>query len=228
MKASLGWRVTFQIVFAALLFGVLLFLPAGTFRYWEGWAFLAVWFIPGILVFLYFYKHDPALVKRRMQRKEPVKAQKTIMKATYVVFVIAFLIPGSDFRFGWTREWLGAVPLWLKVASLLMVLGGTLITYWVMDVNRYAASTIQVEADQKVISTGPYKWVRHPMYFGILVMMLFAPLALASYVAWPFFALVLPVLALRLLNEEKVLRRELPGYAEYCEGTRYRLIPYIW
>ena len=103
-----------------------------------------------------------------------------------------------------------------------------LMTIWVMDVNRYAARTIRVEAGQKVVSKGPYKWVRHPMYFGLLLMMLSTPLALGSYVALPIFALALPALMFRLLHEEKVLRRKLPGYAEYCEGTRYRLIPYIW
>jgi protein-S-isoprenylcysteine O-methyltransferase Ste14 len=112
--------------------------------------------------------------------------------------------------------------------SLGMVLGGYLITIWVMDANRYASSIIVVEAEQQVISTGPYKWVRHPMYFGGLIMMLFTPTALGSYVALPFFALVIPVLVMRLTNEEKVLRLELPGYTEYCQGTRFRLLPFIW
>jgi len=141
---------------------------------------------------------------------------------------LAYLIPGLDFRFGWTYRWTGPVPLWLEIASLATVLTSYLMTIWVMDVNRYAARTIRVEAGQPVASRGPYQWVRHPMYFGILLMMLFTPLALGSYVALPIFALVLPALMFRLLREEKVLRRELPGYPEYCERTRYRLIPYIW
>jgi len=150
------------------------------------------------------------------------------MGVVYVVFLLAYLIAGLDFRFGWTYRWTGPVPLWFEIASLTTVLASYLMTIWVMDVNRYAARTIRVEAGQKVVSAGPYKWVRHPMYFGLLLMMLATPLALGSYVALPIFALVLPALMFRLLHEEKVLYRELPGYAEYCEGTPYRLIPHIW
>lgn len=225
---SLGWKVVFQSFAGLLAFGAALFVTAGTMRYWEAWAFLGVWFVPGIFGFYYFYEHDPELVRRRMQSKEPVKEQRAIMKVAYVFFFAAFLVPGLDFRFGWTREWAGGVPLWLKIVSLAMVLAGTLLTYRVMDVNRYAARTVRVEAGQKVISTGPYRWVRHPMYSGIVVMMLFAPLALGSYVALPFFALTIPVLVVRLLNEEKVLREQLTGYVEYCAKTVYRLVPHVW
>jgi len=207
---------------------IVLFLPAGTLRFWQGWAYLAVWFIPGLVFSLYFHKRDPALVERRLQSKEKEKEQKVVMGVVYMVFSLAYLIPGLDFRFGWSYRRTGAVPLWLEITSLAIVLASYLMTIWVMDVNRYAARTIRVETGQKVVSTGPYKWIRHPMYFGVLLMMLFTPLALGSYVALPVFALVLPALMFRLENEEKVLRRDLPGYAEYCEGTRYRLIPHIW
>ena len=225
---SLGWKVVFQSSAVLLAFGAALFVTAGRLQYWEAWAFLGVWFVPGVFGFYYFYKHDRELVRRRMQSKEPVKEQKAIMKIAYAFFFAAFLVPGLDFRFGWSFAGAGGVPLWLKIVSLAMVLGGTLLTYWVMDVNRYAARTVQVEAGQRVISTGPYRWVRHPMYSGIVVMMLFAPLALGSYVALPFFALTIPVMAVRLLNEEKVLLEQLTGYVEYCRKTPYRLVPYVW
>jgi protein-S-isoprenylcysteine O-methyltransferase Ste14 len=225
---TLKLKLILQFVVGLIFFGLVLFLPAGTLRFWEGWVFLSIWFIPGLFFSIYFYKHDPALVERRMRRREKVKEQKLVMKAAYLVFIVAYLIPGLDFRFGWTRGWAGAVPLWLKIVSLGMVLGGYLITIWVMDANRYASSIIVVEAEQQVISTGPYKWVRHPMYFGGLIMMLFTPTALGSYVALPFFATIIPILVMRLTNEEKVLRLELPGYAEYCQGTRHRLLPFIW
>jgi protein-S-isoprenylcysteine O-methyltransferase Ste14 len=217
------WRVSVTMI----VFTAIVFLPAGTLRYWEGWAFLCVWFLPGVFFFVYFYKHDPELVRRRMQSRETVKEQRAIMSAMYAIIVTAFLVPGLDYRFGWSSGW-GGVPLWLIIGSLAMVLTGTLMTYWVMYVNRYAARTVQVESGQKVISTGPYKRVRHPMYSGIALMMLFTPLALASYVAVPFFALIIPVLVLRLTNEEAVLRRELPGYVEYCSATRHRLVPHVW
>lgn len=225
---TLKQKFLLRFVGGFAFFGLVLFLPAGTLRFWEGWALLGCWFIPGLIFSMYFYKHDPALLERRMRRREKVKEQKLVMTAAYFVFFVAYVIPGLDFRFGWTRGWTGAVPLWLKIVSFGMVLGGYLITIWVMDVNRYASSIVVVEAEQRVISAGPYRWVRHPMYFGVLIMMLFTPTALGSYVALPFFALIIPVLVMRLTNEEKVLRLELPGYTEYCEGTRYRLIPYIW
>ena len=225
---SLGSRLAVRIVVGMLVVGMMLFLPAGTLRFWQGWAYLAVWFIPGLVFSLYFYKRDPRLVERRLESKEKEKEQKVVMGVVYVVFLLAYLIAGLDFRFGWTYRWTGPVPLCLEIASLTTVLASYLMTIWVMDVNRYAARTIRVEAGQKVVSAGPYKWVRHPMYFGLLMMMLATPLALGSYVALPIFALVLPALMFRLLHEEKVLYRELPGYAEYWEGTPYRLIPYIW
>ena len=225
---SLGSRLILRIVIGMFVIAMMLFLPAGTLRFWQGWAYLAVWFIPGLIFCLYFYKRDPALVERRLDSKEKEKEQKVVMGVVYVVFPLAYLIPGLDFRFGWSYRRTGPVPLWLEVASLAIVLASYLMTIWVMDVNRYAARTIRVETGQKVVSTGPYKWVRHPMYFGVLLMMLFTPLALGSYVALPIFALVLPALVFRLVNEEKVLRRDLPGYEEYCGGTRYRLIPYLW
>jgi protein-S-isoprenylcysteine O-methyltransferase Ste14 len=208
--------VRFSLGFA--IFVAVLFLPAGTLKYWQGWAFLATWFVPGITGLGYFYKHDPQFVERRMKRKEKVREQKFIMMFLYMVFAIAFLLPGLDHRFGWSHP-----PLWLTLVSLALVFGGYMLTLLVMNANRFAASTIQVEPGQTVISTGPYRLLRHPMYFGICVMMLFAPLSLGSYVALPAFVLVVPFVILRLLNEEKFLRQELPGYTEYCFRTRFRL-----
>lgn len=225
---SLGWKLGLRVMGSLLAFGVMFFLEAGTLRYWEAWAFLAVWFIPGIVFCVYFYKRDPVLVQRRLQSREKVKAQKWIMRVAYAAFFVGFVIPGLDYRFGWSRRWAGPVPTWLEAVSLGIVLAAYLAVVWVMDVNRYAARTIQVEAGQRVISTGPYKWVRHPFYFCSIVMLLFVPLGLGSWVALPVFALVIPVYVARLLNEEKLLGRELAGYTEYCETTRYRLVPCIW
>jgi protein-S-isoprenylcysteine O-methyltransferase Ste14 len=225
---TLKFRVVSRIVVGLLCFGLVLFLPAGTLRYWEAWAFLGIWFIPGIFFLVYFLKRDPALVERRLRAREKVKEQKWIMRAAYLAFSVAFLMPGLDFRLGWTNHWLEPVPLWLKLLSLGIVLGAYMAVIWVMDVNRYAARTIQVEAGQTVISIGPYHWIRHPFYSSSIIMMLFIPPALGSWVALPVFALIIPIYVARLLNEEKVLRRELAGYEGYCERTRYRLVPYVW
>jgi protein-S-isoprenylcysteine O-methyltransferase Ste14 len=206
----------------------LLFISAGSLRFWQAWTFMALLFIPLISSFLHFYKHDPQLIERRLQSKEKISEQKLLVRLLKPVFIAAFLLPGLDFRFGWSRTSLGVVPLWLTLLSQALVLGGLLLVVWVMKVNSFASRTIQVEAGQKVISTGPYRMVRHPMYLGSLVMYLFAPLALGSYFALPAFALLIPIVVFRLLNEEKVLRQELPGYPEYCLRTRFRLVPFVW
>ena len=224
---SLGGTILSKLA-GLCVYALLLFIPAGTIHYWEGWAFLAAWLIPGGIAFLYFSKRDPAVLKRRMRLKENQAEQNAIVLVTYTTMFVAFLVAGLDFRFGWTRELIARVPLWLQILALMVALAGRLLTYSVMHVNRHAGRTVQVEAGQEVVSAGPYKWVRHPMYVGILLIMLATPLALASYFALPLFALTVPLVLLRLLNEEKLLRDELPGYTEYCQLTRYRLVPYMW
>lgn len=225
---SLKTKLIRRCIAAILVVGVMLFVPAGTIHYWEGWVYLSIISVPMIAFSAYYYKHDPALVERRMRTKEKSTEQRVLMRVASVITLGALLVPGLDRRFSWSQRIIGEVPLWLIVVAMVFALAGYLMTMYVMDVNRFAGRTIQVDENQKVITTGPYRIVRHPMYASSLLMILFVPLALASYVALPLCALFIPVLVVRLLNEEKVLRRELPGYAEYCEGTKYRLIPYIW
>jgi len=224
LRSRLVLRFFLGLIFAAAM----LFVPAGSLRVWQGWAFMALVFIPVISSFVYFYKHDRQLVERRLQSKEKVSEQRFLIRLLKPVFFAAFLVPGLDYRFGWSRSSLGAVPLWLTLLAQVLLLGGLLFVFWVLKVNSFAARTIQVEAGQRVISSGPYRMVRHPMYAGSVVMWLSMPLALGSYVAWPAFALLIPFYVFRLLNEEKVLRQELVGYTEYCLRTRYRLFPFVW
>jgi len=225
---SLKAKVIVQCMLTAVVAGAMLFLPAGTWKFWQGWIFLGLLMIPMLAASIYFVEHDPQLVERRLQSKEKVGEQKLIMRFAKLIFIAAFLVPGFDFRFGWSRRTFGAVPVWLMIGSGVIALAGYLMTYWVMGTNSYASRIIQVEKEQRVISIGPYRIVRHPMYLGGVISILFTPLALGSYWALPAFALVIPVIVLRLLNEEKILRQELPGYSEYCQSTRSRLIPLIW
>jgi protein-S-isoprenylcysteine O-methyltransferase Ste14 len=205
------------------VFCALLFVPAGSFRFWQGWCYLATLFVPALLAFAYFYKHDPQLIERRLRMKEKVREQKRIMAFVYITWLITFVLTGLDHRFGWSH-----LPLWMTIFSQAVVFGGYGMTLWVFKVNRFASRTIQVEPDQEVISSGPYRIVRHPLYLGGCAMWLFTPLALGSCFTFPAFVLLIPLIILRLLNEEKVLRQELPGYSEYCLHTRFRLVPFLW
>jgi protein-S-isoprenylcysteine O-methyltransferase Ste14 len=221
--ANLKARVFSRSAVTFFVSAVLLFLPAGSWRFWQAWLLLAIIYIPMIFSTWYFLKRDPALVERRLQNVEPVPEQKRIMRWARLIFLGGFLIPGFDFRFGWSR-----VPLWLTLLSQALVLVGYLSTYWVFQTNSFASRTIRVEKEQTVISTGPYRFVRHPMYTGVVLMMAFLPLALGSYRALAVFLLIIPLIVFRLLNEEKVLKKDLTGYADYCEQTRFRLVPFVW
>jgi len=218
----ISWGFVSQVALA-----VFLFVP-GTLKFWQGWAFMAVNLVVLILFGAYFYKRDPQFLARRLLRKEKIGAQKIIMFVLRNVSVISYLLCGLDHRFGWSRTCLAPVPWWLTSLALLLYAGSYLLLIPVCSANRFAANIIQVEAGQTVADHGPYRIVRHPMYSVSLLIWLWIPLALGSFVALPVFALIIPILVLRLLNEEKMLRRDLPGYSEYCQRTPCRLIPFVW
>jgi protein-S-isoprenylcysteine O-methyltransferase Ste14 len=208
---------------ALLVTMLMFFLPAGTFQYPEAWVFIGIIFIPMTLVLVYLLKNDTGLLARRMRLREKEAQQKRIVKLSYIPFVLAFLMPGFDKRFGWSHVPLGEVI----VADVLVLLGYCLV-FLVFRENRYASRIIEVEKGQTVIASGPYAVIRHPMYLGSLLMYVFSPLALGSYWAVLPGLLIIPVLVARILNEEKVLLRDLHGYQEYVQKTRYRLIPGVW
>lgn len=220
---SLKSRLAVRFLLAFAVYGALLFIPAGSLRFWQGWVYILTSLVFALFAFAYFYRRDPELIERRLQMKEEVREQKRIMAVVYISWLIAFVLPGLDHRYGWSH-----LPLWVTIFSQGVAFCGYAMTFWVVNVNRFAARTIRVEPDQKVISSGPYRLVRHPMYSAICAMWLLTPLALGSYVTLPAFVLIIPLIILRLLNEEKVLRQDLPGYAEYCLHTRFRLVPFVW
>jgi protein-S-isoprenylcysteine O-methyltransferase Ste14 len=201
----------------------ILFIPAGTLAYWEAWLYLAILLIPMFFVFRYLLKHDPQLLERRMQMREREVAQRRIISLSYLYFLVAFTLPGFDRRWGWSD-----VPPLVVIAADLVVMLGYSVFVLVLRENQYAARTIQVEQGQRVISSGPYALVRHPMYLGVTLMYLASPLALGSYWALLPALLIVPILVARIINEEKVLERDLAGYREYTQITKYRLLPGVW
>ncbi len=215
--------VSIRLISGIIVMATMFFLPAGTFAYPEAWAYMSTLFIPMFFVFIYLIKKDPDLLARRMKMKEKEKEQKLIIKLSYIPFLISFLLPGFDKRFGWSN-----VPEALVILADILVFISYLIFFLVLKENSYASRIIEVEPEQTVISSGPYAKVRHPMYSVVLLMYILSPLALGSYWAIIPMILIIPVIVARILNEEKVLVRDLDGYKEYMQKTRYRLIPGIW
>jgi protein-S-isoprenylcysteine O-methyltransferase Ste14 len=206
----------------------MLFLPAGSLRFWQGWLFLMLQAGFWTYFTFDFLKRDPKLLERRMQRKESQPQQRWFQRLWMIIAIPAFILASLDFRFGWTRRWMGELPVAVVLLAQGIVIGGYWVVSWVMKANTFAASVIQVETSQTVIEAGPYSLVRHPMYTGIVLTMLATPLALGSLVTLPLFALCVPLLIFRLIFEERLLRQSLPGYADYCQRTHFRLIPGIW
>ncbi len=223
---NLNTKAWFWLVFLAIAMGLLLFLPAGTAQYWQAWGYLAVFFGASGLITLYLMRKDPALLERRLRggpTAEQKKTQKTIMLFVSIGFIALLVVPAFDHRFAWSR-----VPLYLVIAGDLLTGLGFYLTFLAYRANTFAFATIQVAADQKVISTGPYAVVRHPMYAGGSLYLLGTPLALGSYWGLLPLAVMMPFLIWRLFDEECFLAKELPGYTEYCARVRWRLIPRVF
>ncbi|MGA7771955.1 MAG: isoprenylcysteine carboxylmethyltransferase family protein [Pseudolabrys sp.] len=223
---TLNRRAWSRSAVSLVAFLALLFVPAGTLHFWQGWLYAFVFAASTTAISIYLLKHDPKLVERRMKvgpAAEHRPLQKIIMAITLVGFILLIVVPGFDFRWHWS-----AVPTWLVLAADALLALSFVIFFIVLRQNSYAASTIRVEADQPVVSTGLYAIVRHPLYSGALLLLLATPLALGSYWGGLVAFALIPVLLWRLLDEERFLKQNLPGYAEYCHATRFRLIPLIW
>lgn len=220
---SLKKKIIVRVIVLILFFCLFVLIPAGTFTYWHFYTYAATCFIPMIFTLRYFLKHDPEFLERRMKLKEQERDQRRIISSSLPIYVASFIIPGLDFRFGWSN-----VPVEYVVIADVMVFLSYIFIVMVFKENKFASRVIQVEQEQCVISTGPYSIVRHPMYVGVIIMYLSTPIALGSYWALIPSVLMPVVMIFRIHNEEKVLREHLTGYQEYCRNVRYRLIPYIW
>lgn len=209
-----------------LIVSVMLFLPAWTIHYWQAWIFLLVFSGAVFLITLYFLRKDPKLIESRVQVgpvAEQQKSQKVIQAFASLFFITPFIISGLDHRFGWSH-----VPTPLVIFGDILVALGLYFVFLVFRENTFTSATIEVQEQQRVISTGPYALVRHPMYAGAFIMLLGIPLALGSWWAYLFIFLLFVAIVWRLLEEEKFLAINLPGYTRYRQKVRYRLIPFIW
>lgn len=210
----------------ALVLGLLILLPAWTLDYWQAWVFIVVFMTSVSFIGVYLSLKDPALLERRKKigpAAEQNTAQKIIMAAAIVADLGLLVFCGFDHRFGWSP-----VPAYVALAGDVLVALGLFIDLIVFRENSFGGSTVETFEGQKVISTGPYALVRHPMYTGVLVMILGVPLALDSWWGLAILALATPVLIWRILDEEKLLEKDLPGYTAYEQKMRYRLVPYLW
>jgi len=220
---KIGRQLTIRIVFFILLSCLIFFLPARTIKFYEAWGYMAIILSCAAIAIVYFLKHDPDLLERRMRTREKVKEQKWIIKIGYVLFIPTFIIPGFDKYYGWSQ-----IPLIIIIISDIVILLSYLFVLRVFKENSYASRVVEINSDQKVISTGPYALVRHPMYTGILFMYGFTPLALGSYWALTGTIFLVSIIIFRIFSEEKFLENNLDGYKDYLQKTRYRLIPGIW
>lgn len=222
-RSALAWQALAKGVGGLAVMALLLFLPAGSWGYWQAWLFLGLLFVPMTCVATWLLVREPELLAKRLSSKEQEKAQRQVVALSALMFVAEFLLAGFDQRYGWSE-----MPAWVvAIAAVVMVCGYGLYAE-VMRENAYLSRTVEVQENQKVISTGLYGIVRHPMYAATLVLYLAMPIMLGSWVALiPFLAYPF-IIAHRIRNEEHVLEEGLTGYCEYEQQVRYRLIPFIW
>ena len=219
-------KTVLGFLFLMLVLALALFIPAGSLSYWQAWVYLIDWVVCVILITLYLIKNDRELLAGRVQAgpvAETQKNQKIIQSLASLCFVALFIVPGLDYRFGWSN-----IPSAVSLIADGFVALGFYIVFLTFKENSFTRATIEVSKEQKVVTTGPYRFVRHPMYAGASVLLIATPLALGSWMAEIFAVLLILVVAVRLLDEEKFLQKDLVGYTEYCQKVRYHLVPYVW
>ncbi len=215
--------VLVRYVAAALVLAGVLFVSAGSLSYWNAWLYMSSLLIPMLFALTYLIARDPELLEKRMRIREKEAKQKSYVKLSLVLFVVSFCIPGLDYRFGWS-----SVPVWLVALATVLVLTGYAMFMVVMAQNTYASRIIELQENQKLIDTGLYSLVRHPMYLAASILYMASPLVLGSYYG-TIPMLFLPfLLAYRIRNEEEILKTGLKGYDDYIHRVKYRLIPYFW
>ncbi|MRS02332.1 isoprenylcysteine carboxylmethyltransferase family protein [bacterium] len=223
MRRKILPKVLIRFFFGFIFLGLLIFVPAGTMKFFNGWLLIAGLFIPMMFIMCYLFIKDPELLEKRINLKEKEDAQKKYVKLSLVLFVSAYIIPGLDFRYNWSD-----IPLWIVFIALFVMICGYIMFIIVMLQNRYASRVIEIQDRQKLIDTGLYSVVRHPMYLSATILYLASSVVMGSYYALIPMVLVPFLLAFRIKNEEKILLTGLPGYEEYVKKVKYRMIPFIW
>ena len=223
MSSKMFAQALTKVISGVILVGVLLFLPAGSFSYWNGWLLMAVLFIPMIVAGFIMMKKSPELLKKRLNAKEEQSEQKTVIVLSGLMFLAAFIVAGFNYRFGWI-----VLPNWIVYAATAVFLLGYILYAEVLRENAYLSRTVEVQEDQKVIDTGLYGIVRHPMYMSTFLLFLSMPVVLGSVISFVIMLAYIPIIAKRIRNEEQVLEEGLAGYSDYKKRIKYKVIPLIW
>lgn len=223
MDRGLIGQAVSKFIIGFAVTGILIFLPAGTFDYWNAWLLLGVLFIPMLLAGIVMILRNPELLRKRLKMKEEETEQKNVIKISACMFALGFVTAGCNYRFGWIL-----IPEWISWAAAGIFLLAYLLYVEVMRENMYLSRAVEIQEDQKVIDTGLYGIVRHPMYSVTIILFLSMPLILGSVISFVIFLIYPVVLVKRIENEEKVLREGLEGYETYQKKVRYRMIPFIW
>lgn len=223
MTLKLFFEAIFKFVFGIVLIGLLIFLPAGTLNYPNGWMFMGVLFIPMFIAGIVMMIKNPKLLASRLDAKEKQKEQGIVIKLSGLMFIVGFVLAGLDFRFNWLT-----IPSWIPYVAAVLFLLAYVMWAEVLRENTYLSRTIKVEKGQKVIDKGLYGIVRHPMYSATIILFLAMPLVLGSLISFFVFLMYPILIGIRIINEEKLLEQELDGYIEYKKKVKYRIIPFIW
>ena len=223
MNIKLFFEAIFKFIFGVLIIGALIFWPANTLNYWNGWLFMGLLFIPMFIAGIVMMKKTPELLKKRLNAKEKQNEQKQVLLFSGLMFILGFVIAGLNYRYSWT-----ILPNIVVIISSVIFVIAYILYAEVLRENEYLSRTIEVQENQKVIDTGLYKIVRHPMYFATLLLFLSMPLILGSVISFVIFLAYPFIIAKRIKNEEEVLEKELVGYIDYKKKVKYKMIPFIW
>ncbi|RKM63090.1 isoprenylcysteine carboxylmethyltransferase family protein [Butyrivibrio sp. XB500-5] len=223
MNSKLFMQAITKVLSGIILVGLLLFLPAGSFSYWNGWLLIGILFIPMIVAGFFMMKKSPELLQKRLNAKEEQSEQKAVVVLSGVMFIVAFIVAGLNFRFRWI-----VLPNWIVYAAAIVFLLGYILYAEVLRENAYLSRTVEVQENQKVIDTGLYGIVRHPMYMSTFLLFLSMPLVLGSVISFVIMLVYIPIISKRIRNEEQVLENGLEGYSDYKKRVKYKVIPWVW